>query len=356
MKKSCLFWVFILILSKGAPAQNWIYGDNYPLVNIQDVSLEDDMVFALTSQEPSIHIFSGKKYKSWGAEGKGPGELSRPVAIEVDNSSVFVLDAPPGACKVVKYTFKGEYVTSEAVRGVQMCYDLKVSGKYKVLQTGKWMHRKNELVLLGKNSSTLISYKEPEPVRIEPAKGPVGIYNFVSPFVAQPHWSANSKGKLIFWGGNSNSISIIDLKTGEKELLKIPSYNLAIQPADIKAWISEEFSPNQERLGIPDPFRNVRGKIREEVSFPGSYPLLSDIKTDPHGGIWVLRASKQSGEIWSYLTLDGNHTTVKFPESREVVAFGKEFVAMTTKDKNGIEYVELYRREQFLTEKISISD
>ncbi|HEX6937935.1 MAG TPA: hypothetical protein VF158_00885, partial [Longimicrobiales bacterium] len=61
------------------------------------------------------------------------------------------------------------------------------------------------------------------------------------------------------------------------------------------------------------------------------------------GGLWVLRAEKFAGEVWSLIDRNAEPVTLSMPGGRQVLAFGDEYVAAKVVDADGVETIELYR-------------
>lgn len=331
-----------------------IYGKDHFLINIKDVVIKGDTVISITGDFPSIHIFSEKYYTSWGKEGNGPGELNITESVEVRNESIYILDFRTGSCKVIRYDLTGQYISSIPVRGY-LCHDFNLGGDQQLIEVGSFGDQKKNIMDLGRPLRKVASFKEPDPVRIRTPEGPMQHYNVENPFIAKPIWHLNSKGKLIMWNGESNDLTIKNLKTKQETSVSMPPVsNIVIKPAAVKLWIDDKFPANKVVFGRERFFRSVRKRAGDKVPIPDYYAPLYDIKTDPWGNIWVQRTRyRKAGQVWTYLPLaEERNLTFELPEGRKLAAVGKEYVAATMMDEDGIEYIELYKREELLRNSI----
>ncbi|MEX0719415.1 MAG: hypothetical protein WD059_02025 [Balneolaceae bacterium] len=355
---------FIILLSaEHGTAQSveasFIFGEEVILEGISGAALQEDALFVLTSAEPYIHKFNlrdSSSYSSWGRKGNGPGEVNNPIDIELADNSIYLLDLRPGACKLIQYNQQGVIISEYPLNrvGIKMCYRFEFGSGFKLLEIGRFAERERHLVLLDDNSNrldTLTVLLEPASKKVLVPEGPMRSWNFTDPFIPAPYWSLSENGKLYYWSGEEEYISISGLRTNNISKLKTSEKAILISVSDIDFFIDKRFPLNGKPLfGHKNPYRHLRGKIKKELEESNSefFPLVNSIKIDPLGNIWMLKASKADGQIWSSLSENGSETTYKFTKGKTVMVFGKMYIAMRSKNELNDDIIELYDREKIL--------
>lgn len=80
--------------------------------SVEDVAVgPDDRTYVLDGMESRVRAYDrgGKYLFAFGGKGRGPGELTRPIALAVANGRVYVLDGGEGRISV--YSGEGSYLT-----------------------------------------------------------------------------------------------------------------------------------------------------------------------------------------------------------------------------------------------------
>lgn len=88
----------------------------------------------------------------------------------------------------------------------------------------------------------------------------------------------------------------------------------------------------------PEGYRELRRKLLREVPFPGRKPILSDLRVDPEGHVWVGLAGEPwtPPTRWRVFAPDGRWLgTVSTPPGLEVRQVGSDFVAGVLRGGDG---------------------
>jgi len=333
-----------------------VFGKTNPLVGISDVAELDNQLFVLTTSYPAIHVFdkANKDYISWGKEGNGPGELKGPKSIEIYDEHIFVLDFQPGKCKIVKYDRRGNHISTVPVRGY-FCYDMKFGGNNKFIEVGQFMSSKRTILSVGDSLTPVKSYKLLNKKKIKTPEGPMNNITVANPFLPAPRWNVLPDGNLVYWDGKSGELSILSPAGKKISKITIPeTKEIALTSKDIDNWIQTKYAPTP-LFGHKDFYKGVRSSIKDQMSYPDSYPRLLDIKTSNSNEIWLKKSDyKTTGDVWiqfnfSEHKLRQNNRFV-LPSDTTLEAVTKDEIITKVMDKDGPQYIQLYNSNNKKTE------
>jgi len=192
----------------------------------------------------------------------------------------------------------------------------------------------------------LFTYESGPSVSIEPSEGPS--FTLPSPFRSRTIWTFLEGSRIARLQKGKEYVEIVNFEEETLKTLSIPKSNYDVNEKDGEAWIYRQLNPNQMAFGKEDPFRKTREKALETLRFPDKFPPALDILPDADQGIWLLRADKHTGQIWTHLRAKHPPRTIEFPSELRISAFGKKYVVARTRGKKGIELVKLYKRDQVL--------
>ncbi len=326
-----------------------IYGKKHPLVGVRDVILHKNLTFVLTSTFPAVHVFSNQNYWIWGKEGNGPMEFQNPSSIELVGDTLFILDFQPGNCKIVAFTIKGEYLTSLLVREAQFCHRFEISDNYKIVGVSEWGSTKTDIIVVKNGKDALLTTLIKDNGHVElSTSGPMKSFGFQNPFVAQPLWTTNNNGEVIFWDGKSNFLKIINIETGKHQKYRtIKNLKIPIKTSDVNKWIEEYFSSGEPVFGYTNFFENVREEAKENMNVPDYYPLITNFMTGPKNYLWLKRTYyREKGEIWTCLKGE-EEFQITIPNHSSLIDVGKNYIAALKTNKKGVELLELYNKNEF---------
>ena len=318
-----------------------------PLYRVRDVAFAADQVIVLTAPEPSIHVFdlAGRsRSRAWGREGKGPGELENPVAMTAIGDFVHVLDLVPGAPRVVTFTLSGESVRTTVVSGVELGVTLSAVGDELIVETAEFRGRNRKLVRVAQPDAALTEFMRPEQIQLVSDEGPMQSLRVAPPFAAQPHWTVLQGAGVALWPGEGQHITVLPLRGGDTLVIELPERSYPLTAADQARWIERTFPADAEVFGIRDAYRGLRKAARERIQFPDVFPPVLRLESDSRGGLWVLRADRATGQVWTLIEAGVETLTLVGPPGRDLVAFGARMLAATTVDENGVELIEIYER------------
>lgn len=329
-----------------------ILGQTHPLVNITEVLIKNDKIIVLTSTFPSIHIYMGKnfdQYVSFGAEGNGPMEMKFPKSVDASGDSLYVLDFRPGACKIVHFSIKGEFITSIPVRNYDVCHSLKVLNQINIVEVGDLFGANKKIIKVNEEgqSKEILEYEDLSNKRLLVEGGPMNSINISNPFTGTSHWGVDLlNATILYWGAQNNTLEKIDINSGKTEpFVRISDNKIPFKEEYISNWIEEKYSSEQELFGYRDFYKNVKKEIKSSIEVPGFFPLMSRIEVVDSGDIWIKRAYyTREGEIWSSVgnQYSNNELYVKFPPNRQIMDFSDELIAAITTNKEGEEIVEIF--------------
>lgn len=325
------------------------FGVDHPLYQIRDAALEGETLFVLTSPEPSVHVFrvdSPASYRAWGSEGSGPGELSNPKALIARSEIVHVLDMVPGKNRVNTYSWEGGLLRVSPISGIQIAYDFALIDGSFLVEAGNFGDRMHVIYRMDPNRGEMeavahVENQAPQ-VRLEPGDGPIRSYTIHLPFSAQPRWAA-TPAALAIWPGYGSDIQLLSLSGNTVGTVHIPDGGIPVDAKDRDVWLDRTFPLHGELFGVRNPYRELRNEVRNTVRFPDTFPPALRIEPAVGGGLWVLRAEKFAGEVWSLIDRNAEPVTLSMPGGRQVLAFGDEYVAAKVVDADGVETIELYR-------------
>jgi len=324
-----------------------VLGVDEPLYRVRDVVFAADQVIVLTAPEPSIQVFdiTGRsRSRSWGREGKGPGELENPVAMTVIGDFVHVLDLVPGAPRVVTFTLTGEAVRTTVASGVELGVALSAVDDELIIETAELRGRTRKLVRVAQPDAALLEFVRPEQIQLVSDEGPMQSLRVTPPFAAQPHWTVLQGAGVAFWPGEGQHIAVLPLHGGDTLVIELSKRAYPLTAADQARWIERTFPVDAEVFGIRDAYRGLRKAARERIQFPDAFPPVLRLDSDSRGGLWVLRADRASGQVWTLIEAGIETLTLVGPPGRDLVAFGARMLATTAVDENGVELIEIYER------------
>lgn len=332
----------------GAPDR--VFGDMTPLHRIRDVAVSGSRVIVITAPEPAVHVFGlpgDGEARSWGSEGEAPGELRNPVAVAVAGDSIHVLDLVPGRNRVTTYDPSGSLVGTREVEGPALAHDLARLGARLVVEGSEFGADLRLVSLLGEAGDPVLSFRVPEGVEVRAESGPMRSLTLTPPFSPVPRWTALPTGELAWWPGSGRRIEVRSPDGERRRFITLPAGEIPVAPADRSAWLARRFSPAEELFGVRDPYSGIRAEAEESLPFPAAFPPVLELKADPLGGVWVLRAWMAGGQLWTRFGADGGPPlSLVTGDGREVLAFGEGVVAVKSVDGLGVERVEIHRWDE----------
>jgi len=328
------------------PEPAYTYGSDHTLYRIEDVDLESDTVYVLTQPEPAVHVFErGDFSESWGKEGRGPGELTNPRSLGTNRNRIVVANMRPN--RILWFSPSGTLKKEATIRS-GLLTDIEFKSEEVVAQTEEF---RGSMVTLAHVSSSdhterLVSFQSGPSVEIEPSVGPS--LTLPAPFQSRTVWTLLENRRIARVEKGSRKVHVKDFHGETLQTLRIPEGAYDVREEDGRAWIYRQLNPQTLAFGQEDPFRKTREEALETLDFPDRYPPALKILSDAKQGVWVLRADRKQGQIWTHLRVNHSPRTVSFPAGLRVSAFGAKYIAGIDRGKNGIELVKLYNRNQVL--------
>jgi hypothetical protein len=192
----------------------------------------------------------------------------------------------------------------------------------------------------------IIEFEIPAPIQVISDQGPLHRLRVQPPFAPQPRWTITSTGEIAFWPGTGADIRLLAVSGQPAGSLALPPERIAVHTADRRIWLQNTFPPGETLFGIQDAYRGLRAAAERSVSFPPHFPPVLRLLPDPAGGVWVLRAQRADGEIWTLLRQGQQPRSIAGPGERAIVAFGRDVIVMQTRSRDDVEIIELYARPQ----------
>lgn len=329
-----------LAVAQGTPQRVRVLGDarGEELHQVRGVTFLGTGLVVLTAPGPAVHLFSGGQKHSWGAKGAGPAELSNPRSVAVAGERILVRDAQ--LRKIAVYDRSGRLLSTRPLPG-GLAYDLTVAGRDTIL--GLLDMRSHTVVRLrGERQDTLLRYPVTGDVVALSAPGAPTL-TLPPPFRPQPVWSVFPDGRIAFWDGRADAVSILDRNGAEVSRLPLPAARHPVTAADREYWLANNFPGS---IRGQNPFGALREKVRTELKFPETFPPVLGLLPDPRGGVWVLRTPAANGQRWTYLAPGQRPLSIRFPPRRALLALSATDMAVHARDADDVETIEIYRKPQ----------
>lgn len=81
----------------------------------------------------------------------------------------------------------------------------------------------------------------------------------------------------------------------------------------------------------------------DALDFPEVFPAVLGMHAASNGGLWLKRAARARGEVWSYWREGEERVYYRFPEDRDVLHFTDDHrVLMRATTDEGVPVVEVY--------------
>lgn len=321
-----------------------VVGEDHPLYRIEDARVDGARIVVLTQPSPAVHVFDDRTYAAWGEEGDGPGEVQNPRALTMAGEQIRVLDLRPGASRIITYTSDGTPVGTTSIRDPTLVSTFDQMVDTVLVEGSAFRSPERTLVRITPDGRERIrTFHGAEKVRITAEQGPMQSMRVDEPFASHPQWTLTARGQLAFWEPGRQAIDLFTLQgdpVGRIPLSSRPS--IPVEPEDRAAWVERTFSPDASLFGVQDPYRGIRDKALNVVDFPETYPAVLEMKPDPTEGIWVLRAHKHTGQIWTLEQRNENNHTLCLPAGRELLDVGNRYLAVHAISNRGVETIEIY--------------
>lgn len=359
MKKFFLTILFFTSLTSGialaqsksivTPNASKVIGLSYPLYVINAVELNSGTVVVLTGQdEKFIKVFKNGAFKyAFGKKGPGPYEFKNPTNICSFSKSIAVFDFQPGRNKIVIFNLKGNPMDMKLMREAAFAYGFACYKGNFVVTLGQFTDSKRNIYSVKKGESILTYTLRESEITLHPS-APMNSFSLTAPFQPKFEWEMANVNQLWIWNGKGRNVYKISFQKDTLAAITIMINNkIPISEKDINAWINQSFPRGENSFGIQNFYGGVREKLFE-YNFRNYYPLIMDIKNNPNGGFWILRADKTTGQLWVLIRKNKNPLKVKFPAGRAVMDFGNMWIAARNANGHGRQTIELYKYEEII--------
>lgn len=327
-----------------------VIGGDTELYRIRDAVVYDDKIVVVQDPEPGVVVFqNGTVADEWGREGQGPAELKSPAEVAINDDQIAVLDGMLG--KVVYYSHDGTPMHNTSIDDYAFTSSWAIAGS-DTLISGDDMSFGGEPSDARTTPSTLIRLQDGETtpaldvdkpagsLRIEPSQGPS--MTMPAPFWARA-WTMTEPGTVHWWKHDGYIVASGTDGTEQQRYSTDELRPFAVEDTDIDHFLTRRFNPDEEFGGVKDAFKHVREEARETVDFPEVFPAVLDMHAAPDGGLWLKRADKPAGAVWSYWREGEEHVYYQFPEDRDVLHFTDDYrVLMRGTTDEGVPVVEVY--------------
>lgn len=339
-----LFAVFLSASAVSAGAQDSpelirSHGDanGVVLVNVKAVLLGDVSLIALTDPEPAVHALRGAGLDEWGREGRGPAELKDPVAITWAGKDLLVLDQ--NQQKLVSYRADGAFLSSRALGGV-WANRVFVVGADTVL--GTFTLAGSAVVRLrGSSADTILAFNPSQDQLVLKAAGAPSL-TLPQPFAALDRWTLLPGGVVAHWQPEDDQLHFYNIDGKPVGQATVPAGDVRVSEADREYWVETAIPEDFMGRRVFEPLRPI---ARDRATFPRLFPAVLNLLPDPNGNVWIQRSVASSGESWISVDRAGRVVSeVELPVGRELLAVGREELAVLSKDEWDIETIELYAR------------
>jgi hypothetical protein len=307
----------------------------------------DGSVYVLDRQALEVHRFDreGRHLASFGREGEGPGEMTRPVTMVYAGGSVKVWDQQ--LSRITRYSPLGEVETVQPVDAVAMMAEFPRAW---LLPGGDWLYadyRPPEVDLDGirggeqvRGSVHLMKWSGLEsgwkPVMEAPGRDvvlyvlPNGVRGALpGPLAKEPMWAP--AGEREFWYADTGSYSVMRMNLDGDTV------------AEISPAFGAEPSTGEDREAYMDMFGASSPELRrvvEDVTFPEYRPALQGLRVATTGEVWVQPVVSET-QSWHVFSPEGDPLfKVELPDERRLeFVQGDTLVAVGT-DPLGVQFVE----------------
>lgn len=322
-----------------------VLGEETVLYQVRDVETDGETVVVLTEDEPAIHLFVAGEHRSFGANGQGPGDLESPRGVLILGDRLSVLDAKYGNSKIVTYSLGGEHLDTVALPTPPGTGRIFAAGDRILVQGNTFGESSSVVVAADEPSRVLVDVPAPEVEEVTLWVGEPPSMTMPPPFSPVPCWTLLADGTSAFWDGRSDELEIGILSGETTGGLRLPDDRFPLAKEDERHFLERKFA-RVDYGDQKDVFGALREKAGDLLEFPEHFPRVLKLEADPSGGVWVQRADRASGEVWSWLRSGRPPVTVAFPAGRRVYSFGSLYVAARAVDEDGIETVELFDRTE----------
>jgi len=360
-------WVGVLVLVVGcycsvgsttAYAQNdcispdiaHTLGEEQILHEVVTARVVDQTVFVLTQSDPVLHRFEleSGSYTAWGAKGEGPGEVQNPQGLAVDDDAVYILDTQPSANRILAYTHDGTPQEELRVEASGVASRLEQAGNDLLVGVSPFQESQQTVLRVSGDAETVIDEVNAERPTVRIDGGEVMQHMSVAvPFRPETRWTVTDDGHRAVWTPGSGTIVMETLEgTLERRLPLAEQEPIPVTDKDQAAWVHRRFPEGEVLFGRENPYREIRPRALEEVPFPETFAPVLEMKGDPAGGIWVLRAHKHDGQRWTYEDASRERAAMHcFPADGELVDVGETFFVVVHTPPGDVETVTLHRKE-----------
>lgn len=309
-------------------------GDEVDFHQVRAAAFNGRDLVVLSASAPALRLFEGGRRRAWGAQGRGPAELTAPQNAVWVGNQILVRDGE--LQKIATYDRSGTFVGTRPLH-MGMVVRLEMAGRDTLVEL---FGQQSRVVvrLRGIRQDTVLRYApSSEMVRLSAPGAPS--LTLPAPYAAQPAWTALPDGRIAFWNGQENQVRLLDLSGRVVGRLPLPTTRYAVTTSDRDAWFAVSIPTEIRGQRVFEPLRE---QARTQVRFPTHFPAVLSLRADPAGGVWVLQTGSAGGQRWVYLAPGRQATRIQLPPRQSLLAVGEHEIAALAKDENDVEAIHVY--------------
>lgn len=295
-------------------------GEEYLFSQIRDIAVDEkENIFVMDVKESHIKVFdrNGEYLRTIGKKGEGPGELSRPRMISINQNELMVLDIIQR--KLSFFTFGGKFLRNLSTKEVWALYS-RIDSKGNIIITEGFTDPKYLCYKLKKFDPDMNLLAE---IASSPAPD---LRKGFNPFMAFSYWIIDKDDNIVYGYPKDYELQIIN---PQGELIK---------------KITREYDPVEvTEEEIEEEKKDAPPQIKFE--FSKYHSAFRRFTHDDEGRIFVQTWEKtQDGEGFYYdiFDLEGRYI-VKIPLRTRPIVWKKNKLYTIEEDEMGFQVVKRYR-------------